>query len=88
MAVRNLYPHPPCPGCGQDESIVKNTFYAPNGKIVRYRECKLCGKRFYSVQAVEEVLDTTKYKVLLGNWRAVSRQITIVKAGTNQPVDL
>lgn len=88
MAVRNLYPHPPCPECGKDESIVKNTFYAPNGTIVRYRECKLCGKRFYSVQAVEEVLDTTKYKVLLGNWRAVSRQIKIVKVGTNQPVDL
>ena len=88
MAARNLYPHPPCPKCGKDESLVKNTFYAPSGTIVRYRECKLCGKRFYSVQAVEEVLDTTKYKVLLGNWRAVSRQIKIVKVGTNQPVDL
>ena len=37
---------------------------------------------------MEEVIDPTKYKVLLGNWREVSRQITIVKAGTNQPVDL
>jgi len=88
MGVRNLYPHPPCPGCGQSDGKVKNTFYTSSNKIVRYRECNLCGKRFYSFQAMEEVIDPTKYKVLLGNWREVSRQITIVKAGTNQPVDL
>ena len=88
MAVKTLYPHPPCPGCGQDENKAVRTFYAPNGKIVRYRKCKLCGKNFYSLQSCEEVIDPAEHKVVLGNWRTNGSQIKIVKVGTNQLVDL
>jgi len=88
MAVKTLYSRPPCPECGQDESKALRTFYTFSGKIVRYRKCDLCGKRFYSLQALEEVIDPAEHKVVLGNWRTNARQVTIVKAGTNQPVDL
>lgn len=42
----------PCPHCGSDKSSVKDKRPAKSDMVRRRRECKACGERFTTYEAV------------------------------------
>ena len=66
MAIRNRYPHPPCPKCGAsggESSKIYNTFYTSNEEIVRQRLCKHCGFKWFTYQEPEMTLLASDYQI-------------------------
>ena len=64
MGARTDYPAPPCPRCGVAHgSLVKNTYYSVDGKILRTRFCPECGWKWWTVQDGESTVDMSKYKI-------------------------
>ena len=57
-----------CPKCGKEETFVKNTYFTEDKEILRHRQCKLCGWKFWSYQELEVALDPTLFALKIPRW--------------------
>jgi transcriptional regulator NrdR family protein len=61
------YITPKCPHCGTLGSKVYNTYYSPDGQIVRHRKCNDCDHKWYTSQSFEEHINASLYHVYIPN---------------------